>query len=165
MLHEITTVADSRSCVVVLLLLLGVALPSCGAGRQSVRETQATTHTVAQDSSAQATQIHRHLAVEWWGEPPQVERCLQDTQKLPKHVPIDPLPLRRGGYSIDLVSEERSQSVGRDTLEQTSSTSYLAREKSGLNRKMFYLGLALGLSLFALYILMRVLSKTKRMFN
>lgn len=165
MLHEITTVADSRSCVVVLLLLLGVALPGCGAGRQSVRETQATTHTVAQDSSAQATQIHRHLAVEWWGEPPQVECCLQDTEKLPKHVPIDPLPLRRGGYSIDLVSEERSQSVGRDTLEQTSSTSYLAREKSGPNRKMFYLGLALGLSLFALYILMRVRSKTKRMFN
>ncbi|MBR8764377.1 hypothetical protein IX335_001607 [Porphyromonas levii] len=165
MLHEITTVADSCSCVAVLLLLLGIALPSCGAGRQSVRETQATTHTVAQDSSVQATQIHRHLAVEWWGEPPQVERCLQDTQKLPKHVPIDPLPLRRGGYSIDLVSEERSQSVGRDTLEQTSSTSYLAREKSGPNRKMFYLGLALGLSLFALYILMRVRSKTKRMFN
>lgn len=142
-----------------IVLLLLVLLTSCRASRQTVTEERATEHVTVQDSVAHTEQGRQRLTVKWWGEPPTTPVSqLPETHPL---LPTEPQPLGGGGYSIELVSEEQSKSVSRDTQAQSSSTSYLAREKSEPNSTVFYLGLALGLSLSVLHIIYRLRRKSK----
>lgn len=166
MRRESATSIGSRGWGFSLLLLLLLGLPSCRTPQQTVQKERATELIAQQDSVGQLQRKRQQLTVQWWGdEPPKVVRepSAQLLEVAPERVlPTEiQAPHKRGGYTIELQSEEQSDSVSRDTQAQTSSTSSLAQEKSGRHLNLFYLGLALGLTCSLLHIIYRVWRKMR----
>ncbi|MDD7438703.1 MAG: hypothetical protein PUK66_07725 [Bacteroidales bacterium] len=158
---------ESAKVVCSLAMALSMVLTTgCRASRQTVSDERTTAETAILDSIAQTVQGRRRLTVQWWGVPPTAVVPNPPIKDTPLSIEPHPTlsthePPKSGGYSIELIEEEQSKSVSRDTQAQTSSSLHLTQTKSEPNSRLFYLGLALGLTLSVLYLIHRVRSKIK----